>query len=242
MPEVLAGVDGCRGGWIAALGSPPSTCKIRFYASIEELLRDKKISIIVVDMPIGLACDGRRRCDRLARECLPPFRTASVFPSPARHVLTFRGYHSYHSANAWSEENLGRELPIQSYSLVPKIREIDRAIGPADQARLFESHPELAFHRLANPELAYRRLARGVSLASKKTPEGQAERQRLLLSAGLQGLESALDCLPRGAMPDDVLDAAMMLVVAARILSGRAERLPSLPERDERGLDMAMWV
>ncbi|MBC6404534.1 MAG: DUF429 domain-containing protein [Rhodospirillales bacterium] len=233
MPEVLAGVDGCSGGWIAALGSPPSACKIRFYASMEELLRDKKVSIIVVDMPIGLAgqrqVEGRRRCDSLARECLPTGRKSSVFPSPARVMLDFR---DYHDANVWGKENLGRGLSKQSWYLIPKIREIDRAIGPADQARLFESHPELAFHRLA----------RGVPLASKKTPEGQAQRQCLLLSAGLQGLESALDCLPRGVKPDDVIDAAMMLMVAARILSGRAERLPSLPERDERGLDMAMWI
>jgi predicted RNase H-like nuclease len=43
---------------------------------------------------------------------------------------------------------------------------------------------------------------------------------------------------------DDFLDACAALWTAERIYRGAAERLPSAekPERDERGLDMAIWL
>ncbi|MFZ1089563.1 MAG: DUF429 domain-containing protein [Xanthobacteraceae bacterium] len=47
---------------------------------------------------------------------------------------------------------------------------------------------------------------------------------------------------PRGAGPDDLLDALACAAVARRIQAGEARPFPDPPERDSFGLPMAIWA
>ncbi len=48
--------------------------------------------------------------------------------------------------------------------------------------------------------------------------------------------------LPRGVGRDDLLDAAALALTAARITRGEGRSFPSAPERDGKGLRMAIWA
>lgn len=236
---VVAGVDGCRGGWLMVRRriSPkgPKSLdsevdlgpEIVISASWREL---PAADLVAVDMPIGLPASGRRGCDRLARLRLGP-RRSSVFLDLRRPLLDFD---DYAAANAWAKSD-GAGLSKQAWNLLPGIRELDEAMTPADQGRVRETHPELVFAHMAGGPLA----------APKRTAEGQAARRALLETAGYDpaALDAWLAGLDRGrARPDDLFDACALAWCAARMAEGRAERLPvESPPLDPRGLRMEIW-
>lgn len=220
---IVAGVDGCRGGWLMvrrriapkAPKSPESGAEsganwgpeITISASWREL---PAADLVAVDMPIGLPASGRRGCDRLARLRLGP-RRSSVFLDLRRPLLDFD---SYAAANAWAKSD-GAGLSKQAWNLLPGIRELDEAMTPADQGRVRETHPELVFAHMAGAPLA----------APKRSADGQAARRALLEAAGYDpaALESWLAGLDRGrARPDDLYDACALAWCAARMAEGRA--------------------
>lgn len=119
--------------------------------------------------------------------------------------------------------------------LLPKIREVDHLMTPALQQRVHEAHPELAFLSLAGVPMRY----------NKKTPEGREERLRIL-EGTFRGVRQAFnnDCLAfrRSAVAmDDVLDAHVLAWTALRIGTGRANRVPDSPPRDQKKLRMEIW-
>ena len=66
-------------------------------------------------------------------------------------------------------------------------------------------------------------------------------RRRLLIDAGMPA--AAVDAAaPKGAGPDDLLDALACAAVARRIHLNLAQPFPNPPERDGFGLPMAIWV
>jgi predicted RNase H-like nuclease len=190
-------------------------------------------AMTIVDMPIGLADADRRHCEFLARRKLTPGRTSSVFSSPRRPML---GFASYAEANAWGkaqQQNGG--LSKQAWMIAPKIREIDDVITPADQARLGEGHPEVAFARLKGGPCAF----------AKRKPEGQRERLQLLKRAGVTNAEDIYLALRaehggQAVGRDDVYDACVLALTAKARLENRALRL-SDDARDARGLLMEIW-
>jgi predicted RNase H-like nuclease len=97
---------------------------------------------------------------------------------------------------------------------------------------LREVHPEVCFARLA-----------GRVLPSKKTFQGIAARIEILSQRiGIEEThlrEQAARLRPAGAKLDDLLDAAIALVVALTP-AGVTSLLPPTPEHDERGLAMEM--
>jgi len=222
---VVAGIDGCRGGWLMVRLTPGSG---RTDFVIFERWADlPDAGMIAVDMPIGLPDGGGRGCDRLARKLLGK-RRSSVFLGLRRPLLDFD---DYPSANEWAKTD-GKGLSKQAWNLLDKIREIDDAIEPADQARIRESHPELAFLTLKGGPLDH----------PKKTPAGQAERVALLEAAGFGPIRPRLDLLgPGRARPDDLLDACALALTAERMARGEGKRLPGDPPRDARGLSMEIW-
>ena len=224
----VAGLDGCRGGWVVArLDTRGRTLSIGF-AETWAAFDPAGIARTAVDMPIGLADRGPRACDLAARALLPKGCKPSVFPAPRRYMLDCPDWPAAHALGRRRE---GRGLSKQTWNITGKIAEIDRAIRPADQDRLFEAHPELLFHHLN----AWRALPR------KTHPEGQEARRALLARCGLE-LPARLPAALRGAARlDDLLDAAACALVAERILKGTAQRLPDDPPRDSRGLRMEIW-
>ena len=224
----VAGLDGCRGGWVVVhLDTCGRTLRIDL-AEAWAALDPAASALAAVDMPIGLADRGPRACDLAARALLPGARKPSVFPAPRRYMLDCPDWAAAHALGRRRE---GRGLSKQTWNITGKIAEIDRAIRPADQDRLFEAHPELLFHHLN----AWRALPR------KTRPEGQEARRALLARCGLELPERLPAALRGAARLDDLLDAAACALVAERILKGTAQRLPDDPPRDSRGLRMEIW-
>lgn len=224
---VVMGVDGARGGWLAVRrDTARGTAEVAAATQWEAL---PPADVVCVDMPIGLPDSGRRGCDMAARALLGP-RRASVFLDLRRPLL---GFADYAQALAWAKAD-GNGISKQAWNIVPRIVELDRALGPADQDRVFETHPELAFRTL-NGDAA---LDHG-----KRSAAGAAARRGLLEAAGYDRLDAWLAALDRRhAVPDDLLDACALALCAARIHAGRGRRLPDgEPLRDARGLRMEIW-
>ncbi len=225
----IAGVDGAKAGWLAVLAPSEGG---RLEAALAPRWADLPLAravMVGVDMPIGLAESGPRACDSAARRLLPRDRKASVFPPPRRALLACA---TWAEANARGKALDGKGISRQAWNLAPRIRELDAALGPADQARVREVHPELVFLRLNH----------GRPVPRKISAEGRALRLDLLTRAGFAGIAALLDHFPRRAAgPDDVLDAAACALAARDMLKGRATRLPPAPRLDARGLKMEIW-
>ena len=221
MPDsrLVAGVDGCPRGWVAAVGrvdgrGPAIVSVVLSFAELLASVERGDLVALAVDIPIGLPERGPRRCDIEARRRVGP-RRSSVFPAPVRAVL---GCATWDEANARSRAVDGRGLAHQVFNLLPKIDEVDGLLSPSRQVRVVEAHPELCFASIAGEPL----------LHSKRTVAGRAARTALV------GVEPAP--LPDAAA-DDVLDAHAALWTARRVAAGDEERLGD-DERDRRGLRM----
>ena len=185
---------------------------------------------IAIDVPIGLPARGGRACDRLARARLGP-RRSSVFPPPSRELLTLiDDCPSYGAANRRCREALGHGIGAQAFNIHEKIRQVDRLMTPALQARVREAHPELCFAAMRDAPCAW----------PKRTPDGRAERIAALGAACPWLAGGRVGSVPRGAASDDLLDALAAAWTAERIARARAGALPARPELDPRGLRMEM--
>jgi len=233
----LAGVDGCRAGWIVALSSnrvEPHRLEIcSAFRDVLDLAGDA--GIIVADIPIGLLDErqaGGRQVDREARKMLGP-RRSSVFSPPIRPAL---GCQDWQAAREFG-------LTLQGFGILPKIREVDQVMTPALQRRVIESHPEVAFRQLAGSPMEN----------NKKRSAGRRELLRVLATAGsieplshFTNIERTFEqdrqqFRRREVALDDIIDAYVMLVVASRYASGEADRIPATPPVDGRGLRMEIW-
>jgi predicted RNase H-like nuclease len=237
-PSWTAGVDGCRGGWLVlfagftADGRAPVAGAAHLCASFAEVLAlIPRASAIALDMPVGLlerAVPGGRECDRAARAALGRPRASSVFSPPARAALVNHGYRDAMRRN-------GAGMSKQAYNILPRIREVDAAMTAELQRRVFETHPELVFARIAGRPMRH----------GKRTAAGARERMKCLRAAwggALPDPASVRTALGRAAVAlDDVLDAAALAHAAWCIGRGEARRLPALPPVDARGLRMEVW-
>ncbi len=238
----VAGVDGCPEGWLVVLKDVAGHMAPRWRVckTITEVFSlQERPAVIAVDAPIGIpnvAARGGRVCDRAARACIGE-RRSSVFTPPARPALTENNFH------AACEINLKHSIPPrkvskQAFGIFPQIREVDAAITPADQSRIFECHPEVAFW-VMNGE---RPLHEPKKLRNAPHPDGLALRRGLLVSAGFDVRFIASFDMPRAkAAQDDFLDACACAMTAERIAKGEAIQLPDDPTRDPRGLRMEIW-
>ncbi len=238
----LAGVDGCRGGWIAAFVRPADDAgHIAVFARFADVLAASPAAdVVAVDIPIGLperTGAGGRAAENAVRPLLGA-RQSSVFSVPVRAAIYERDYAgACRAALAASEPP--RKVSRQLFNIAPKIREVD-AVLRADAGlpgRVFEVHPELAFWRL-NGERA---LSEPKKVRSRPYPAGLDLRRNLLLAAGLpDGLVGAQP--PKGAAEDDLVDALACAAIARRLHAGLARPYPDPPPRDGFGLPMAIWA
>lgn len=242
----VLGVDGCRGGWAVVVrpldGGTPALLRLDDFAAVLAFAdaAGRTAAAIAVDMPIGLpdrVGPSGRGPERVVRSRLGA-RQSSVFSVPSRRTVV-ESDDDYRRACALALETSEppRRVARQSFHLFPKIREIDALMTPALEARVYEVHPELAFWRL-NGE-------RPMNLPKKVRNEasrpGIEERVALLGAYGYaKGFFEAKR--PPGVGPDDAADAAVVAVIAERILAGLARPFPDPPPRDGRGLRMAIWA
>jgi predicted RNase H-like nuclease len=208
----VAGVDGCRAGWIV-VHDACATVQPDFAAVLAGLPDD---AVVALDMPIGLVDEhepGGRDVDRAARVELGSKRN-SVFSAPPRCALGSRTLDD--------ARRHGARLTLQTLNLLPRIEDVDRVMTPGLQSRVFEVHPELSFAAMNGDDPVR---------APKRSATGSTERRALLQGAGV-----AVPERPAGAALDDLLDACALAWSACRIARGTARRLPDRAACDARGL------
>ena len=219
----LAGVDGTRGGWLAAKLTG-SRIELSFHPTFGEIVADRGHELILVDVPIGLPDRGSRGADIEARQVLQA-RRSSVFPAPLRPML---------AATTWREACEvrfaveGKKCSKQTFAIMDKIAEVDALIRPGLQDRVIEAHPEVSF-TFANAMTPMR---------ERKASSG-GRRQRIeLLEDLFPGVRALIETQPRGVWLD-CADALACLWTAARVRDGRATHLPlGVEESDSHGLRM----
>ena len=216
---LVAGVDGCRGGWMVAVARPEpfEVVSVAVVTDIGAVIADPSLAFIAIDMPIGLPETEPRACDMAARKLLGP-RRSSVFPTPVRSVLAAT---DYPDALARSRAASGKGVSKQAWNLVRRIRELDEVMTPALQDRVRETHPELCFARLGDGPLAH----------PKRRIEGRAERIALV---------GPPPPTPRGGAGDDALDAIALAHAAAHFSQGDGRSVGD-GAVDRRGLRMEVW-
>lgn len=232
--NLVCGVDGCKGGWVA-IEKDLDTGEIswRLFESAHELIHnDFSYQVIAIDIPIGLQECGPRICDIDARKILGQSRASSVFPAPIRPVLAASNYEDACQIRFQAE---GKKMSRQAWAIVSKIKEIDSALQEdiSIQSKVWEIHPEVSFYYLARERsMRY----------SKKRRDGKNERRNILDPRfGPDCIQAALDDKKSLASEeDDILDAFVALWTAERIAMGESFTIPDKPPRDSYGLSMQM--
>ena len=217
----VLGVDGCRGGWLAAELDDDNSVVWTWTDDIAELLR-RPVDVVAIDIPIGLPDIGPRACDREARAALGR-RGVTVFAAPVRTVLASS---TYAEARELLSAAGGPSMSAQAFGIVAAVRQVDAAVTVTDEERIIEVHPELAFALMGD----------GTPLPGKRTADGVA-RRRALLTSWLPAADDVLSRAPTRARPDDALDALACGWVARRWRAGSAKVLGD-GSRDSRGLLM----
>jgi len=224
---VVAGADGCPDGWVVCFKGSGGRLSLRVVGALDEIFDlVEGLTVLAVDMPIGLLdCPGGRDCEVEARKLLGK-KGSSVFASPCRQALDGK---TYEEANRTSKA-LGSGISAQAFGLFPKLIEVDRLLRkrPDLRALVYEAHPELAFARLNGDAPV---------LSKKRKSDGRADRLRLLATHGLQPETTKL----KGARADDVLDAIACYRTALLFASGTATRLGHAAARDRYDLPMNIW-
>lgn len=130
----------------------------------------------------------------------------------------------------------GKKISKQAWNITPKIAEVRDYLlrTPRHRQRVFETHPELCFARLAGGEA----LPEG-----KKATAGKQMRRRLLedhFGADLiDRLLTQTEAIS-GVGIDDTIDALACWTAAKRAGLGEASSLPTKPPGDATGLPMAI--
>jgi predicted RNase H-like nuclease len=143
---IVAGVDGCRAGWIAFKVESSSLATTVEIVDLPVVLRNKPsdLACLGIDIPIGLL-DGSRAYDKAARKLLGQPRGTSVFAAPCRAALAAK---NHADASAINRQKTGRGLSQQAFGICSKIKLVDDAITPECQQWAFEIHPEVCFWAL----------------------------------------------------------------------------------------------
>jgi predicted RNase H-like nuclease len=226
----VLGVDGCKAGWVGALlsGTTYDVLVARDIAALvaEATRRAPGLTIVAIDIPIGLPDHGPRLTDRLARDQLPAGRKSSVFPTPSRAAVAHTTHPEVSAANRTA---LGVGLSVQAFHLVPKILDVDAFVRGGPPVTVLEAHPEVSFAEL-DPACV---------VPSKTTPAGRSAREAALRHAGL---EPPAYFRGQGYAVDDLLDACAVAWTARRYADGTAYSLPDPPEVFSDGLPAAVWV
>ena len=241
MTATVAGVDGCRAGWVCVMRQVKPPFEERAFLARrfgDVLYHPAKPSVIAVDIPIGFPeriTGLGRECDCAARKVLGK-RASSVFAPPARAVLSETDYRRACAA-ALATSDPPRQISKQMFHLFAKIREVDDALTP--QACVFECHPEAAFWAMNDCTP----LAEPKKLRNRLHAAGIEKRKALLMMEGFSESFLREARFPRSqAAYDDVLDACACSWTAARILRGEAISFPAQFPVDAKGLRMAIFA
>jgi predicted RNase H-like nuclease len=235
--QAIAGLDGARGGFLAAFSETGALSDARI-ALVDDLAAflARPFAALAVDMPIGLperVGPGGRGPERALRPLLGA-RQSSVFAIPSRRAVLCEEYRAACAA-ALATSDPPKKVSKQAFFLFAKIREIDALLrgDAALAARVFESHPEGCFAAMKGGPLDEPK-----KLQSRPYGPGLDERRALLAAQGFS--RTLLEASPpKGAGADDMLDALACLWAARRIRDGEAIRHGE-GARDAFGLEIAI--
>jgi predicted RNase H-like nuclease len=186
MADLVAGVDGCKRGWVAVVLVDGRFREARLIDGVESAFAElADVTRIAIDVPIGY---GPREADGLARALVGG---SSVFAIPRKETFEV----------PFAE---GGGISAQAYALGDRIRHVT-GVAAGDR-RFREVHPEVCFTAMNE----MRRLK-----FRKKSAGGAFERLGLLRKHGINidpGTLGAAATVPL----DDLLDAAACAWTAAR--------------------------
>ena len=144
-------------GWVAVL-LDGDLHEITFCRDIADAL-SVGFDRAAIDIPIGMADDGERACDLLARERLRP-HSSRVFTGARRWL--WPEFSDPDEANRDALRRGQKRVSRQLWHLGPKIMEVDTFLRANRSRDIREVHPELVFLRLNE----------GRPLPSKKSEAG----------------------------------------------------------------------
>jgi predicted RNase H-like nuclease len=235
----VAGVDGCKGGWLVAIIKVNANIYVvdgkpfveKEFRKVE--CKTKGCKVVCVDIPIGLSNGYESRmCDIVARRILGKPRGSSVFEAPIRPCLRYYKQNQYKKANKISKNLGGRGLSKQSFNIMDKIRQVDDFMTPALQRRIREIHPEISFLALNHGQPMQHK---------KRSEEGRKERIEVLAPI-FPNIEEIVTKgnRPKGVKVDDILDALVAAYTAGQVVLRRRKykTLPAKPQKDSNGLRM----
>ncbi len=222
----IAGVDGCRDGWVVAWEpSNEASVRVDVISGFAEIIQ-RTLKLVVVDIPIGLLDNGVRQADREARKLLKR-RASCVFNAPLRGMLDCM---DHQSACELGRRTEGKAISKQTWAIIPKIKQVDAEMIGERQSIVKEGHPEVSFARMNE----------GVAIPkNKKTREGREARLQLL-EPHFPLVRAEVE--KHSGIREDVIDALAMLWTARRIEAGTAVALPEISPKESRGLLMQIWV
>jgi len=225
------GIDGTKGGWIAACVKA-GVVEVKMFAAIDKLCEEySDADSVIIDIPIGLP---ERKTDiRPDGELRKRLRgkASSVFTTPCRQAVYIE---EKQDAKEMNVKVLGKSLSEQSLAICGKMKEVDEFLqkNEAWKNRLVESHPEFVFMVLND----------GKSVAeSKKIKEGYDARVAILRQH-TQNIDQLLEELARQPgmkkRMDDILDAICLAVIGDLGMKHGFRTIPESPATDSRGLKM----
>lgn len=222
----IAGVDSGPHGWVVCVLTGTGRAREARWAVLPDaeavLARTSGCDAVGVDIPLALPAGRTRRTAETEASARLGAARSSLFPTPPAEVLAAD---SYEDACAVAQRVTGRRISLQTWNIVPRIREFQRVELPPS---VVEAHPELSF----------RTMAPGTGFASKKTARGAG--RRIAVLSGWADPARLLGDLPSATRLDDALDALACAWTAERVVSGTAELLG--PGRDARGRSTAIAV
>lgn len=227
------GVDGCKGGWIAAILLQGKLILDKFITVNEIVKAYHKFDEFFIDMVIGLpSTKDHIRPDTYARKIIKE-RASTIFPAPCRQAIYAKTVAEAYTEN---ERVLGKKFTPLTVGIIPKMQELDSFLQDNQQYKnvIKESHPEVCFARL-----------NGRTMLSKKSEIDGMEERIHLLSQYIPDLSLTKIAALAKSMKcniDDIVDAVCLAVTANIAGQGGYDIVPEKPMSDETGLLMQMVI
>ncbi len=231
--SISIGVDGCKGGWIAAVINEGKLI-IDKYIQIDHIVNAyPNFDEFLVDMVIGLQSTKEHiRPDSYARKIIRE-RASTIFPAPSRQAVYANSVAEAYNEN---ERILGKKFTPLTVGIIPKMKEIDLFLQnkPQLKNKIKESHPEVCFAKL-----------NGGTVLSKKSEIEGFEYRLEILSQFLPNITKADVAAAAKRFKcnvDDIIDAICLAVTANIVYQGNYDTIPNHPMKDETGLLMQMVI
>lgn len=226
------GIDGCKGGWLAAEIND-GILSLHKFADLNELAEKLSFDSCLIDMVIGLQENEEQiRPDAMARKILKG-RASTVFTSPCRKAVYGETKEERLEANV---QVLHKKFGSTTDAIIPKMREVDEFLQTNTQYKnvIQESHPEVCFARLNG----------SVLMTSKHDLDGIRERAAVIRKYLPEVTERWLSTRSRTmkCKEDDIVDSVCLAVTANLMLQGKTETIPPEPSLDDTGLLMQMVI